>query len=365
MSAKELRTDCPSCRARLTVDVRTEKVVGWRSADDGRGGGRAGVDDDDWSRAVSRAQGREGRGRDRFEAALAKQTARERDLDDLFDRAATRAGGRDRDFPGLGARPKEATPPRDRPWSDAWVRRLSRAELATLGARVRGAGGDVLEFGAARAAIGDGIAELFDVDLADDGDLARALEATALVENATARTLPMPGTAAVAARLLAHGWVPTDLDPVYFHDLRDLPPAPRTVRPAEAGDLDAWSRIVSRAHGVPDDERETHVARIAAQFGGAGWQLFLARDEGEDVAAAAMRAEDGVAVLAMAATLPDRRGCGHQRDLIRARLHAAVAAGCDVATSLPEPRGPSQSATERCGFALAFHQLLWVPRSDA
>jgi ribosomal protein S18 acetylase RimI-like enzyme len=363
MNAKELRCECPACRARLVIDVRSEKVVAWQAPERSSLGRRTTdaerAADDEWSRAAKRVAERGERSTDRFEAALAKEALREKDLDDLF-------------APGRGARPAHAPTAADelpRAFSDEWFRFLARGECDLLTARACGASGvaGVKFCGPGRLVHTRGICELFDLEGTSDAELDELLAAArrAAAQHAgapTARVLPLAEAGALQRRLAARGFVPDALDPVFVRELDDLPPVPGHVRVAASGDFDAWCRVASYSGG--DEGRTERIATLRKQFADGRFTLFLARDGGEAVAAGALFVHDGLAVMAYACTLPEQRGRGHQRALIAARLAAAKSAGARLVVSLPEVRGPSQSATVACGFRLAFHQALWVPRAD-
>jgi len=397
MPPKELRLECPACRARLVADVRTAKVLSWQPARSGSPRAKEREGDDAWYRAQRRVSDRHDRGEDRFEAALAKERLRAGDLDarydeveaaepDPFEAALSRVRDRDARLAGVPSdAPDDAAgrsaAPASRtgvdfpaPFSDDWIRRLSHGERAALVARTRALGAwehadtawGAHEFGALVVALGPGYGDAFGIEAASEGELDHALALAAAHPPTAARLLPTADHAAHAERLLARDWRPDDLDAVFWRDLalpieRQLRGA--SVRRALPGDLESWRRTLVRALELPLDDEQRRPERLAHEFGEEGWRLFLSSDDGEDVAAAALFLDGDVAVMGMAATLPEHRGRGHQKALVAARLEAAVEAGARVAISLPEMRGPSQSATQANGFSLAYHQTLWVPRA--
>lgn len=376
MASKELRLECPSCRARLTADVRTEQVVTWQPAANTTPFSRSldGTDtalDDDWTRAAQRVQERHGRGTDRFEAALSKEQERSDDLDALFAQSGS-TGVDPEEVAARRARGFEPGSDEPAPHTDAWIERLAAAERATLAVRARGLeqwdGRDpswgLFEFGSVGLAVGPGYNELFGLEGADDADLATALERARERIAPAARLLPIGSFGQLAERMGHHGWRPEEIGAVYWRDLTvpiDATPRRASVRRAVGGDLESWRRTLIRALGLAADDEQRRPERLAHEFGDPSWQLFLSADEGQDVAAAAMWIAGPVAVMAQAATQVDQRGRGHQKALIEVRLRAAAEAGATIAISLPEMRGPSQSATRSQGFVLAYHQSLWVP----
>ncbi|QDU86097.1 hypothetical protein Pla163_32460 [Planctomycetes bacterium Pla163] len=372
MASKELRLECPSCRARLTADVLTQKVVAWQPAGSATPFTREADLADDWARAARRVEERHGRGVDRFEAALSKEQERANDLDALFARSKAQ---REVDPDAIGARRARGFAPDSddpAPHTDAWIERLAQAERAALAARARGLAGwehrdpswGFFEYGSIGLAVGPGYTEAFGLEGASDSELDAALRHAARHPEPTVRLLPVADFEQNAERLHRRGWRVAGLDAVFWRDLTlpiEATPRRSAVRRALGGDLESWRRTLIRALELAADDEQRRPERLAHEFDDPAWQLFLSSDEGQDVAAAASWIEGPVAVMAQAATQVDQRGRGHQQALIEARLRAAAEAGATTAISLPEMRGPSQSATRSQGFTLAYHQSLWVP----
>lgn len=84
-----------------------------------------------------------------------------------------------------------------------------------------------------------------------------------------------------------------------------------------------------------------------------GFHRYTARIAGTIVGAAAMRIDDGIALLCGAATLPAARRRGVQAALLAARLRDASRRGCELAVVTTEPGSLSQHNVTRQGFALA------------
>jgi hypothetical protein len=372
MASKELRLECPSCRARLTADVLTQKVVAWQPAGTASPFSREADLADDWARAARRVEERHGRGVDRFEAALSKEQERANDLDALFAKSKEQ---REVDPDAVAARRARGFAPGSdeaAPHTDAWIERLAAAERAALTARARGLAGwdrgdpswGFFEYGSIGLAVGPGYTEAYGLEGASDADLDAALDHAARHPEPAVRLLPVAGFDERAERLRRRGWRIAALDAVFWRDLTtpiDATPRRGSVRRALGGDLESWRRTLIRALELVADDEQRRPERLAHEFGDPSWQLFVSGDEGQDVAAAASWIDGSVAVMAQAATQFDQRGRGHQQALIEARLRAAAEAGATIAISLPEMRGPSHSATRSRGFALAYHQSLWVP----
>ena len=85
-----------------------------------------------------------------------------------------------------------------------------------------------------------------------------------------------------------------------------------------------------------------------------GTRLFLAWRDGRPVGGGALEMHDGVAALMAAETLPAYRNQGIHTALLRARLVAALQAGCDLAMVHTRPGAASQRNVLRAGFQLVY-----------
>jgi ribosomal protein S18 acetylase RimI-like enzyme len=141
------------------------------------------------------------------------------------------------------------------------------------------------------------------------------------------------------------------------------------------GEASTWIRTATEGFLTPDSfdgppptetfGRDT-MERIFADFSGArGCALYLARHGGAIAGTGALRIVDGLAQLAGASTLPAHRRRGVQSALMRARLVAAAAAGCDLAVVTTEPASKSQENVQRAGFTLLYVRAILVRPSPA
>jgi len=149
--------------------------------------------------------------------------------------------------------------------------------------------------------------------------------------------------------LADRGYRPIEFTSVMVRDLSEVGIDSGTVEVSVAG----------------EDERE-----VMAQTSAAGWSesmeipadflemmrtissaasvvSFLARMDGQPVAAAALNINEGVALLAGASTIPEARRRGAQRGLLMARLAYAAGVGCDLAMMGAEPGSSSQRLSDR------------------
>jgi hypothetical protein len=84
METKEIEIDCPCCASRLTVDVRTSKVVRSRPKGQVDEAGRPKVGEADWSEAFGKVKTREETREDLLGSMLDKERKRPSDLDERF-----------------------------------------------------------------------------------------------------------------------------------------------------------------------------------------------------------------------------------------------------------------------------------------
>ena len=87
---------------------------------------------------------------------------------------------------------------------------------------------------------------------------------------------------------------------------------------------------------------------------------LIARIDGNPAGACAWSARNQVASLYSDATLPAYRRRGIHSAMIAARLNAAVAAGCDIATAGTQPGSVSQRNYQRLGFEVAYTKAIMV-----
>jgi GNAT superfamily N-acetyltransferase len=148
-------------------------------------------------------------------------------------------------------------------------------------------------------------------------------------------------------------------------ELVDLPSPPAstvTVRPIGPEHADIFSRIVAEAFGYPPE-----VAPLAGcVVGRARWRHYLAYEEDEAIAGAALYVAGEAGWLGFAATKADRRGRGAQTALVARRLEDAASEGCrwvsvETAEQTHEREAPSYRNLMRLGFSVAYRRpnYLW------
>lgn len=147
-------------------------------------------------------------------------------------------------------------------------------------------------------------------------------------------------------------------------------PSEVTVAGATDGESGAWMRAVIDGFLHPDvfdgpPSHESFGAQALERVYGDtiaahGFERYIARRAGEIAGGASLKVHDGVAQLCGAATLPGHRRKGVQSALLRHRLEAAGARGCDVATVTTQPASKSQQNVQRFGFALLYVRAVLV-----
>ena len=110
---------------------------------------------------------------------------------------------------------------------------------------------------------------------------------------------------------------------------------------------------------IPEQDWESAARIMEARWQAERARRFLARWQGEPVAAATFVVHDGIGRLANCATLLTARQRGAQAALIRARLRCAAEAGLELAVSDARQGGSSLRNLVRAGFAVSAHVTQW------
>jgi GNAT superfamily N-acetyltransferase len=128
---------------------------------------------------------------------------------------------------------------------------------------------------------------------------------------------------------------------------------------ATAGTAAEFARIVTQGFGMP----QFFAPWLAAMVSAPDWRCYIAGGKAGYVAAGALHLGPQGAWLGIAATVPEARGQGAQKALIRHRLAEAAGLGLAMAYTetavLPGPN-PSLGNMKACGFGLAHERQNWV-----
>jgi GNAT superfamily N-acetyltransferase len=177
---------------------------------------------------------------------------------------------------------------------------------------------------------------------------------------------PLADPSLLFSLLPGRGYRPVELTSVTYQPIRREalagpggPPDIR-VRPIEPGEAGRWAETAAGGWASEGAELGAFVRELGeVTASSAGTVSFLAEVGGEAIAAGSLSIRDGVAVLAGASTRPEWRGRGAQGALLRARLHHAAEAGCDLAMMGALPGSASQRNAERQGFRIAYTRIKW------
>lgn len=166
-------------------------------------------------------------------------------------------------------------------------------------------------------------------------------------------------------RLLAErGYRPIELTTVLVQPLDASlePPALEgglSVRAARPEDAERWIETSVAGWGeraeVTDPIRDIATVALASL----ATVNFLVEREGLAIATGSLGIQGNIALLAGASTVPDHRGLGAQRALLRVRLAEAKRRGCEIAVMGAEPGSTSQRNAERNGFRVAYTRVKW------
>lgn len=142
------------------------------------------------------------------------------------------------------------------------------------------------------------------------------------------------------------------------HGAEVLPFPTLRVRIATEGEDTLWGEALARGFFGRDTITAEEVEIGLAIFHMANSRCYIAEVGGEVAGAGALSIREGLATLFADAALPRFRQRGVHQSLIAARLAAAQAAGCALATAGVMPGSGSQRNFERCGFRIAYTKMV-------
>ena len=166
------------------------------------------------------------------------------------------------------------------------------------------------------------------------------------------------------------GYAIAELNNVLYRKLdaeEKFPPAPPgcEIRRSRLEEADAASAIVESAF-FPGGAPEAFRGLIAPFYQMEGALPFVASIDGRLVACGTGLVIPGHRVFALcgAGTLAEFRGRGLQAALLRARMEAAVEAGCEYAAVVTQGGTTSQRNAERLGFRVAYSKVTVIREWD-
>ncbi len=142
--------------------------------------------------------------------------------------------------------------------------------------------------------------------------------------------------------------------------VRTLPDEQIKVREVQSNEIDLFLNLYQDGFGLPrlnPKEREA----VLSWLSGAKSSLYLCLAEIDDTPAAVgtLYIENGVGLLADAATLPDFRGKGCHSAMIQHRIAQAEKQNCDLLTSFIEFGSTSHLNLEKAGLRVAYTKAMW------
>jgi hypothetical protein len=167
------------------------------------------------------------------------------------------------------------------------------------------------------------------------------------------------------------GYAIAELNNVLYRELEPQekfpdPPAHCEIRPSHHGEAELTGSIVEGTF-FPDGAPEAFRGLIEPLYQMENARPFVATLEGRPVACGTglVIPEHRVFALCGAGTLADFRGRGLQTALLRARMAAALTAGCDYAVVVTQGGTTSQRNAERLGFRVAYSKVTVIRQLDS
>lgn len=145
--------------------------------------------------------------------------------------------------------------------------------------------------------------------------------------------------------------------PVAAKTARGARPQGFTIEAAGANDARLWTETVCQGFAEHFPVTPELLELMLMFAGSPGATCYLARADGKAAGGATLSVRGKVAGLFGASTLPEFRNRGIQTALLRTRLAAAKAAGCEIAMSIAQPGSASHRNMERQGFHVAYTRV--------
>jgi GNAT superfamily N-acetyltransferase len=173
---------------------------------------------------------------------------------------------------------------------------------------------------------------------------------------------PLVGLAALDL-LCARQYRPMEISNVMYRTVEKPPAGDRggiKVHVTGPGETQLWTTVSAKGWTHERPEILEFFLQTAAVFAAReNSPCFLAELDGHIGAAGALCIEDGVALFAGAATIPEMRRRGLQGALLQERMRYAFDHGCDLAMMVAEAGSNSQRNAERQGFRIAYTRVKW------
>jgi GNAT superfamily N-acetyltransferase len=173
----------------------------------------------------------------------------------------------------------------------------------------------------------------------------------------------------VGAALASKGFVQREFEQAILYGLPDptLPtlPAEMSIEPVTRENHSDYVATLAAGHEWDAAWRDAAMKDVAEKFAAEPAEItarrlrFLARIDGEPAGVGAIELRDGIASVAMGATVPKFRRRGVHTALLRHRLHLAHQLGAELVLSAANFGSGSFRNQQRLGLQLAYIEAGW------
>lgn len=173
----------------------------------------------------------------------------------------------------------------------------------------------------------------------------------------------------LANSLVARGCRIDEHSHLLAHALESIDPVPSdgSVRVVGEDDLEEWTGVVTR--GFTEGEAVPVLRDLLEVFyRQSNSECYSAWRDGRMIGGGCVFFVDDIAILGGTSTVPEARGRGAQKDLIRIRLERAAARSARLAVVTTVPGTVSQRNVIRAGFSILYARTKYVgasPRSGS
>jgi GNAT superfamily N-acetyltransferase len=148
-------------------------------------------------------------------------------------------------------------------------------------------------------------------------------------------------------------------------DLADMESAPGvTVTLAKEDQADLWIRTTAQGFSEEEEPSQATLDVLSGNFYAPNAACFLAWVDGQPAGGGGLYIQAEAAELGGASTRPQFRRRGVHAALLKRRLEAAYAAGCDLAMTQTSPSSASNKNIRRHGFQQAYYKVVFVLDKD-
>lgn len=132
-----------------------------------------------------------------------------------------------------------------------------------------------------------------------------------------------------------------------------------TIRKLKRNEFDTYADIYTKGFQMPAFLKSGVAQNNEILYDIKNWTFYLASYEHEPAGIAALFIKDGIATLAAAATLPNKRNKGIQSALIKHRIYQASLQNCSLIVGQAKFGSISQNNMERAGLSIAYTKAIW------